>query len=145
MLLPISWLKQFIKIDKTAEQIAARLTLSGSEVEKIVKHDAGLSKVYVGQIKTIKPHPNADKLRLAYVDIGQNKHLEIVCGAPNIEVGQKVPVVMLGGSVPGMKIEPREIREESSEHLPLDFRRQSSILAVAIKVRLDHPIHPARQ
>lgn len=115
MLLPISWLKQFVKIEKTPEQIAERLTLSGSEVEKITKHDAGLSKVVVGQIKEIKPHPNADKLRLAYVDIGKGKSLEIVCGGPNIEAGQKVPVVMLGGSVPGTKIEPREIRGVKSQ------------------------------
>ncbi|MEK7165109.1 MAG: phenylalanine--tRNA ligase subunit beta, partial [Patescibacteria group bacterium] len=115
MLLPLNWLKQFIKINSNVDEIAGKLTLSGSEVEKIVKHDAGLSKVYVGQIKTIKPHPNADKLRLAYVDIGQNKLLEIVCGAPNIEAGQKVPVVMLGGSVPGISIEPRDIRGVKSQ------------------------------
>lgn len=115
MLLPLSWLKQFIKIEKTVNEIAGKLTLSGSEVEKIIYHNQGLSKVIVGQIKEVKPHPNADKLRLAYVDTGKGKLLEIVCGAPNIQAGQKVPVALLGGSVPGMKIEPREIRGVKSQ------------------------------
>src|SRR3989338_9777337 len=115
MLLPLSWLKQFVNIKADAKEIAEKLTLSGSEVERIIRHDEGLSKVIVGQIKEIKPHPDADKLRLAYVDIGKGKPLEIVCGAPNIEVGQKVPVVLLGGTVPGMKIEPREIRGVKSQ------------------------------
>jgi len=115
MNLPLSWLKQFVNVKATAKEIAERLTLSGSEVEKITRHDAGLSKVVVGQIKEIKPHPNADKLRLAYVDIGKGKSLEIVCGGNNIEAGQKVPVVLLGGSVPGLKIEPREIRGVKSQ------------------------------
>jgi len=89
--------------------------LSGSEVEKIVRNDVGISNAVVGQITEIKPHPNADKLQLAYVDVGKGKPLEIVCGAPNIAVGQKVPCVLLGGSVPGLKIEPREIRGVKSQ------------------------------
>src|SRR3990167_9305860 len=98
MHLPLSFLKQFVSINKTPEQIAEKLTLSGSEVEKITRSDAGISKVVVGHIKEIKPHPNADKLQLAYVDVGKGKPLEIVCGANNIQVGQKVPSVLVGGS-----------------------------------------------
>ncbi|MDP3995124.1 MAG: phenylalanine--tRNA ligase subunit beta, partial [bacterium] len=110
MNLPISWLKEFVSVKDTSENIAEKLTLSGSEVEKITDNAGGLSKVVVGAIKEIKPHPNADKLRLAYVDVGKKSLLEIVCGAPNIAVGQKVPTVLVGGSVPVLDIEAREVR-----------------------------------
>jgi len=115
MNLPISWLQDFVNVKATPENIAERLTLSGSEVEKITRNDEGLSDVVVGLIKDVKPHPDADKLQLASVDVGKSKLLEIVCGAPNIAAGQKVPVVLLGGSVPGLKIEPRTIRGIASQ------------------------------
>ncbi|MBI2050890.1 MAG: phenylalanine--tRNA ligase subunit beta [Parcubacteria group bacterium] len=110
MNLPISWLKEFVNVKAKPHEIAERLTLSGSEVEKITDNANGLSKIVVGQIKNIKPHPNADKLQIAYVDVGNKSLLEIVCGAPNIAVGQKVPCVLVGGSVPGLKIEARSVR-----------------------------------
>ncbi len=115
MYLPISWLKQFINIKASAQEIAEKLTLSGSEVEKIINNSVGLSKIFIGKIKKIESHPNADKLQLAFVDIGKAKELKIVCGAKNIKPGQKVPVALLGGSIPGMKIEPREIRGVKSQ------------------------------
>ncbi len=110
MNLPISWLKQFVNTKSKPQEIAEKLTLSGSEVEKIVTHDTGLSKIVVGQIKEIRSHPNASKLKLTYVDIGKKDLLEIVCGSQNIEEGQKVACVLVGGAVPGLKIEAREIR-----------------------------------
>ncbi len=110
MNLPISWLKQFVDTKEKPEQIAEKLTLSGSEVEKIIDNSKGLSKIAIGQIKSIEPHPNADKLQIAFVDVGRKKELKIVCGAKNIKPGQKVPVALLGGSVNGMNIESIEIR-----------------------------------
>jgi len=115
MNLPLSWLKQFINIKSNATEIAEKLTLSGSEVEKITTQDVGLSKIVVSQIKEIRSHPNAKKLKLAYVDIGKKDLLEIVCGGPNIEVGQKVPTILVGGTVPGLTIEAREIRGVRSQ------------------------------
>src|SRR3989338_62735 len=110
MQLPLSWLKKFIAIKASPEEIAEKLTLSGTEVTRIIRHSAGLEKVVVGQIKRIKPHPGAEKLRLAYVEVGKGEELEIVCGATNIEVGQKVPVVLEGGRAGNLKIEKKEIR-----------------------------------
>jgi len=115
MNLPLNWLKEFVKINASATEIAEKLTLSGSETEKIVQHGKSLKNIVVGSIKEIKPHPDADKLRLAYVDVGKKDMLTIVCGAPNITAGQKVPVVLLGGEVPGMKIEARKIRGVASQ------------------------------
>lgn len=114
MQLPLSWLKKFVNLKASAEEIAERLTLSGSEVARIIRRGQGLEKVVVGQIKRIKPHPSAEKLRLAYVDVGKQE-LEIVCGAPNIATGQKVPVALPGGRVAGQKIEKKEIRGVKSE------------------------------
>ncbi len=110
MNLPISWLKKFVNISASSDEIAEKLTLSGSEVEKISRADLGLSRVVVGLIKEVKQHPDADKLSVAFVDIGKTKDLQIVCGAKNIKPGQKVPCVLVGGSVPGLKVEEREIR-----------------------------------
>ena len=115
MNLPLSWLKQFINIKETPQKIAEKLTLSGSEVEKILDNSAGLKKIVIGKIEKIAPHPDADKLQIAYVDINKTKELEIVCGASNIKPGQKVPVALLGGSVPEMKIEARKIRGVASQ------------------------------
>ena len=139
MNLPISWLKQFVNIKSNATEIASKLTLSGSEVEKIVDNSMGLSKIVIGQIKSIEPHPDADNLQIAHVDVGSAigrangrrpllkvadrsrdaDHsrclLEIVCGAKNIKPMQKVPVAMLGGSVPGISIEARKIRGIASQ------------------------------
>ncbi|PIR57492.1 MAG: phenylalanine--tRNA ligase subunit beta, partial [Parcubacteria group bacterium CG10_big_fil_rev_8_21_14_0_10_41_35] len=69
MNLPISWLKQFVNIKASPQEIAERLTLSGSEVEKIVDNSMGLSKIVIGQIKSIEPHPDADNLQIAHVDV----------------------------------------------------------------------------
>lgn len=115
MHLPLSFLKQFVNIDKTPEQIAEKLTFSGSEVEKIVRRDKGLDKIVVGLVKEISPHPEASKLRLTKIDVGKIGLLEIVCGAFNFKVGDKVPCVLVGGSVPGLKIEAREIRGIASQ------------------------------
>jgi phenylalanyl-tRNA synthetase beta chain len=74
------------------------------------KKSTEFENVVVGKILEINKHPNADRLRLAKVDVG-NKELEVVCGAPNIEVGQKVPVALLGAKMPnGMEIKEAEIR-----------------------------------
>lgn len=115
MNLPISWLKQFINIKSNAAEIAEKLTLSGSEVEKIINNSKGLKKIIVGEIKKIEPHPDAEKLQLAFVDVGRKSELKIVCGANNIQEKQKVPVALLGGSVPDMKIEARKIRGIASQ------------------------------
>ncbi|MFA6909032.1 MAG: phenylalanine--tRNA ligase subunit beta, partial [Patescibacteria group bacterium] len=91
MKLPLSWLAEFVTIKETPEKLAERLTLAGIEVESIAYLGKGLESVIVGEIKTIIKHPAADKLQVTKVSVGAGKLLTIVCGAPNIEVGQKVP------------------------------------------------------
>lgn len=98
MRISYNWLKQFIKIDVPSEQTAAMLTDLGLEVEVVEKFQSvkgGLSGVVVGEVKTCEKHPDADRLSITTVDVG-DATLQIVCGAPNVAAGQKVPVALIG-------------------------------------------------
>lgn len=108
-----SWLKEYIDFDLSDSELAEKLSLSGSSVEEIVY---GIDKkVIVVEIKKIESHPNADRLRLATVFDGE-KEMTVVCGAPNIEVGQKVPLAQLGAVLPGnFEIKKALIRGVESE------------------------------
>ncbi|RZJ72905.1 phenylalanine--tRNA ligase subunit beta [Flavobacterium sp.] len=100
MKISYNWLKQFIKTDWTSEETAALLTDLGLEVEVVDKYQSvkgGLQGVVVGHVLTCKQHPNADRLRVTTVDLGDgNAPVQIVCGAPNVAEGQKVPVATIG-------------------------------------------------
>ncbi|MDU8886878.1 phenylalanine--tRNA ligase subunit beta [Yeosuana sp. MJ-SS3] len=99
MKISYNWLKQFIKINWPAEQTSELLTDLGLEVEGIETFQSvkgGLEGVVIGEVLTCKKHPNADKLKITTVNIGTEDHLQIVCGAPNVAKGQKVPVATIG-------------------------------------------------
>lgn len=99
MKISFNWLKQFIKINWSPEQTAELLTDLGLEVEGIETYQSvkgGLEGVVIGKVLTCIKHPNADKLKVTTVDIGTGEPLQIVCGAPNVAVGQKVPVATIG-------------------------------------------------
>jgi phenylalanyl-tRNA synthetase beta chain len=116
MKLPLHWLEQYVASPGKPEIIAERFTLSGSEVEKTTTIPEGLSNIIVGQILEIDKHLNADRLQLAKVKIGNGKTTRVVCGAPNIAVGQKVPVALPGITLPnGMKLEITKIRGVESK------------------------------
>ncbi len=94
-----NWLKQFINLDWDADKTAELLTDLGLEVEGITPFESvkgGLKGVVVGHVLTCIQHPNADRLKLTTVDIGLEKPVQIVCGAPNVSAGQKVPVATIG-------------------------------------------------
>jgi len=102
-----SWLKDYIDFDLSDQELSDRLTFSGTLVEEYL---SGLDpKVIVVEIKEINPHPNADRLHLVTVSTGKNE-IEIVCGAPNIEVGQKVPLAQLGAKLEDFTIGEAVIR-----------------------------------
>ncbi len=99
MRISYNWLKQFIKLDWKSEETAALLTDLGLEVEGVEKFESlkgGLEGVVVGHVLTCVQHPNADRLRITTVDLGDGTPVQIVCGAPNVAVGQKVPVATIG-------------------------------------------------
>ena len=100
MQISYNWLKQFIKLDTTPEETSEILTNLGLEVEGIESFESlkgGLKGVVVGHVVACEQHPNADKLRITKVDLGNGEApVQIVCGAPNVAVGQKVPVATIG-------------------------------------------------
>ena len=98
----LSWIKAYVpELDVTAQEFTDAMTLSGSKVEGFTKMDADLEKIVIGQIKKIERHPDADKLIICQVDIGEAELIQIVTGAPNVKEGDKVPVVLDGGRVAG--------------------------------------------
>ncbi|NDV16618.1 phenylalanine--tRNA ligase subunit beta [Muricauda sp. TY007] len=99
MKISYNWLKQFLQIDWDAQKAGELLTDLGLEVEGISQFESvkgGLKGIVVGHVLTCEQHPNADRLKLTTVDVGQEAPLQIVCGAPNVAAGQKVPVATVG-------------------------------------------------
>lgn len=123
MLISYNWLKQFINLPLDAEKTGELLTDLGLEVEGISNFSSvkgGLSGVLVGHVLECEKHPNADRLKITRVDVGNNQILSIVCGAPNVEKGQKVAVATVGTTLydadeKPWQINKGKIRGETSE------------------------------
>ncbi len=123
MKISYNWLKQFLQIDWDSQKTGEMLTDLGLEVEGISSFESvkgGLQGVVVGHVLTCDKHPNADRLRLTTVDVGEDAPLQIVCGAPNVAAGQKVPVATIGTTLytkegEAWKIKKGKIRGEESQ------------------------------
>ncbi len=114
MLVSFNWLKEFVNIDLSPGQTAELLTMGGIEVESVTQVGIGLDNILTARIEKIEPHPISDKLRLAGIDVGGRK-LTLVCGAPNISVGQIVPYAGPGAVLPsGLEITERKIKGVTS-------------------------------
>lgn len=115
MLVPIKWLKEYVDFDVTTGELADAMTLTGSNVEGITELGKDIENVVVGRILSIEPHPNADKLVVCKVDVGEEV-IQIVTGAPNVEEGQIVPVALDGALLPGgVQIRTGELRGQLSQ------------------------------
>ncbi len=121
MKISYNWLKQFVKIKASAEETGNLLTDLGLEVEGITKFESipgSLEGIVVGEVMECKQHPNADRLKLTKVNLGDST-VQIVCGAPNVEAGQKVPVASVGTTLYSAdepwKIKKGKLRGETSE------------------------------
>ena len=101
----LSWIRKYVPdLDVTAREYADGMTLSGTKVENYEELDRDLDKIVVGEILSCEPHPDSDHLHICMVNVGgEEDPLQIVCGAPNVAVGQKVPVVLEGGRVAGSR------------------------------------------
>lgn len=100
MQFPESWLREFCNPPLSTQQLADTLTMAGLEVEELEPVAPPFSKIVIGEIKSVAKHPNADKLQVCEVDVGQGALLSIVCGAPNARVGIKVPCALVGAALP---------------------------------------------
>lgn len=106
---PVSWLKDYVDINVRVKDYANAMTLSGSKVEGIEDPGESMDKVVVGKVLSMEPHPNADKLKVAMVDVGKEV-LQVVTGAPNVKTGDYIPLALPGAHLPGGVIEASKIR-----------------------------------
>jgi phenylalanyl-tRNA synthetase beta chain len=115
MKVPLSWLREYVDIDVSPEELASRLTFSGTEVEGIETVGPDCENVVVGEVMAIEPHPGADRLRLCRVTDGAREY-RVVCGATNFAVGDKAPFAGIGARLAdGTRIKKSKIRGEVSE------------------------------
>lgn len=109
------WLKDYIDIDLTADELAEKFTLAGIPVENVIKAGEGLEKVVTGRIEELKAHPDSDHLLICQMNVGEENLLQIVTGAQNVKEGQIVPVALVGANLPcGKKISKGKMRGVAS-------------------------------
>lgn len=105
-----NWLRQFVNPSIDSAALCHLLTMAGLEVEEVRAPAAQFNGVVVGLVLEVSPHPNADKLRVCLVDVGVAEPLQIVCGAPNVAAGMKVPCARVGAKLPGFDIRAAKLR-----------------------------------
>lgn len=116
MLISNEWLKEYGTIDDSVSNLAERITRTGIEVDDLIDYTKDIKNLVVGFVKSKEKHPDADKLNVCQVDIGEDEPVQIVCGAPNVDAGQYVIVAKVGGRLPGgIKIKRAKLRGERSE------------------------------
>ena len=115
MLVSVNWLKDYVDIDVPVKEFADRMILSGSNIETVEEMGNKFSKIQVAKIVKIDPHPNADKLVICQLDVGEDELLQVVTGAKNVFEGATVPVIRHGGKLPdGTVIKKGKLRGEVS-------------------------------
>ncbi|HDE4769189.1 TPA: phenylalanine--tRNA ligase subunit beta [Staphylococcus aureus] len=116
MLISNEWLKEYVTIDDSVSNLAEHITRTGIEVDDLIDYTKDIKNLVVGFVKSKEKHPDADKLNVCQVDIGEDEPVQIVCGAPNVDAGQYVIVAKVGGRLPGgIKIKRAKLRGERSE------------------------------
>jgi phenylalanyl-tRNA synthetase beta chain len=122
---PVSWLRDYVAIEMPLEKLAERLSVSSAEVDGIERHgvadsDGNLGLFRVGRVLEAAKHPNADRLQLCRVDVGEGEPRQIVCGAWNFGAGATVAVALPGAVLPnGLRLEQRQVRGELSDGMIL--------------------------
>ncbi len=110
------WLEDFLRRSLEPRDLAERLTMLGAPVDSVQPLHADLSDVLVGLVEEVRPHPNADRLRLCVVNQGASERRNVVCGASNVTAGHKYPFAPVGATLPGgLRIEERKLRGETSQ------------------------------
>ncbi len=110
MKVSVKWLRELTGTDLPVDRLAHVLTMGGLEVEEVTPVAGEFTKIVVAHVLGVAPHPNADKLRVTEVDAGTGMTLTIVCGAPNVAAGQKVPCALVGARLPGFEIKQAKLR-----------------------------------
>lgn len=122
MLAPIRWLNKYVDINVSDKELADRLTMTGTHVDSIIDLNKNIKNVVVGKIIKIEQHPNADKLVVTKVDIGNEEDVQIVTGATNIKEGDLIPVALHGAKLPGgVKIKNSKLRGIESQGMMCSY------------------------
>ncbi len=123
---PMSWLREYVTVDATTEEIAHRLAISALDVERVIDVgvpdvDGNVGRFLVGRVLEVEAHPNADRLRVCQVDVGEGDARQIVCGAWNFEAGATVAVALPGAFLPifDQPLDERELRGQASRGMIL--------------------------
>lgn len=148
MQFPESWLREFCNPPLSTQEVADVLTMAGLEVEEMRPVAPATRGVVVGEIKAVQPHPNADRLRVCQVDVGQSGLLNIVCGAPNARAGLRVPCALVGAELPAdddaapVRIELGTLRGVQSQGMLCSSRelRLSDAHAGLLELASDAPV-----
>ncbi len=110
-----AWLRELVNPPIATAELVAQLTMAGLEVDAVTPVAADFTGVVVGEVLETVQHPNADKLKVCQVNVGQEQALQIVCGASNVRPGLKVPAALIGAVLPGdFKIKESKLRGELS-------------------------------
>ena len=115
MLVSYNWLKQYTNVEDNANALAEKITRGGIEVEGVEYLAEEISGVVVGYVESKEKHPDAEKLNVCQVNVGEEENLQIVCGAPNVDAGQFVIVAKVGAKLPGIKIKKAKLRGVESQ------------------------------
>ena len=115
MLVSYNWLKQYTNVEDNANALAEKITRGGIEVEGVEYLAEEISNVAVGYVVSKEKHPDAEKLNVCQVNVGEEENLQIVCGAPNVGAGQYVIVAKVGAKLPGIKIKKAKLRGVESQ------------------------------
>ena len=115
MLVSYNWLKQYTNVEDNANALAEKITRGGIEVEGVEYLAEEISNVVVGYVVSKEKHPDAEKLNVCKVNVGEEENLQIVCGAPNVDAGQYVIVAKVGAKLPGIKIKKAKLRGVESQ------------------------------
>lgn len=155
MRISTNWLAKYVNLSETPEQIADRETVTGIEVDEIIKPNAGLKKIVVGKITSLTPHPESNHLNVCQVDVNKPQPLQIICGAPNVAVGQTVIVALPGSRIAhNQKINCNKIRGIESQGMicslqeigfeetvvPDEFKNGIYVFPVDAEVQLGAPV-----
>ncbi len=112
----LRWLEEFLRRPLDVKDVTERLAMLGAPVDAVEPLHTDLRDIIIGLVEDVRPHPNADRLRVCVVNDGTEERRNVVCGAANVEAGHKYPFAPVGATLPGgLRIEKRKLRGESSE------------------------------
>lgn len=147
MIVSVAWLRKYVDIPVDIPALTHDLTMHGLKVERVTTRGVTERLVVVGHVLDVQPHPDAQKLRVCKVDLGDGEPLEIVCGAPNVAAGQKVAVARVGAKLPGdVKIRKSKIRGVTSNGMICSARElglgtdSDGIMVLATDAALGTPL-----